>query len=117
MKQKQILAIELMAMGMPVEEVAESLNISKVTIYRWLKDDAFKNELENKSKEIVNQLSRKLAGIVFDNIGEVENLLTSSNANIRVRAWGIVLSRLMDIIEISRLEERVSSLEEKAMGG
>ena len=117
MKQKQVLAIELMAMGTPVEEVAENLSIPKVTIYRWLKEDDFKKELEEKSKAIINQLSRKLAGIVFDNIGELEDLLTSSNANVRVRAWGIVLSRLMEIIEISRLEERVSSLEDKVLGG
>lgn len=112
MKQKQVLAVELLAVGMPVERASSKLNISKVTLYRWLKDRDFSDEVESRSKEILTELSRKLAGLTVEHIGEFEGLLTSTNEGIKLKAWGINLSRLTDIIEIARLEDRVRVLEQ-----
>lgn len=112
MKQKQVIAVELLAVGMPIEEASDKLGISKVTLYRWLKDTEFSEELERRSKEVLSGLSRKLAGLTVEHIEEFESLLTSSNEGIKLRAWGINLSRLTDIIEIARLEDRVRVLEQ-----
>lgn len=113
MKRLQDLAIELLAYGMPIEKVGEQVGVAKSTLYRWLKDDEFKRELDNRTREVLGGLSRKLSGLTIDNLGQFESLLQSTNEVVRVKAWGINLARLTEITELARLEDRVALLEDK----
>jgi hypothetical protein len=115
MRRNQSLAVEFLAYGHPKEWVADQLGIGKATLYRWLKEPAFCDALEQRTREVLSELSRRLSGLTLDNLGQFEGLLCSENESVKVRAWGIALARLTEITELARLEERLQALEERIL--
>jgi len=114
MRGKQSLAVEFLAYGHPKEWVADQLGVGKATLYRWLKEAEFDDALEQRTREVLSELSRRLSGLTIENLDYFEKLLCSDNENVRVRAWGIALARLTEITELASLEERLQALEKRA---
>lgn len=94
MRRKQSLAVEFLAYGHPKEWVADQLGMGKATLYRWLKEPEFYDALEQRTRVVLGELSRRLSGLTIENLDKFEQLLCSDNENVRVRAWGIALARL-----------------------
>lgn len=53
-EEKQINAINMLASGKTIDEVANSLNLNTNTIYRWKKTNTFKTALREQQNLIFN---------------------------------------------------------------
>ena len=84
-------------------------------MYRWMKEPAFLEALNNASLQALEGLSRKLL-----NLGgkAAETLRVTLDddfipADARIRAADIVLSRILQLQELVELNNRVSELERR----
>ena len=111
LSEKQIIAIELLMASQPVASVAESAGVSRVTIYRWLKDGDFKAELDKRKNALIERSSRKLAGALNQAIDVLINLLSAKNPNIRRLTAGNLIEYSMKLSNLTDLERRITALE------
>ena len=111
--EKQFKAIQLLMRSLPVAEVAREIGVSRVSIYRWLKNDLFNAELNKRKNELIRRASRKLAG-ALDQAGEVLiDLLEAKNPSVRRLAAGNVYDYCQKFSNITDLEDRIKALEDE----
>lgn len=108
---KQIVAVPFLLSDPCIERACKKANISKVTYYKWITQEAFKNELEAQQKAIVESAISKLKNCFSLAVNELYNLLGSKNENIRLRTAEKIIEFNLNIEEIKELEKRVESLE------
>lgn len=88
MKDKQLRAIELLALGeMTVKAIAEELEVSRTTIYAWLKNSEFKAKLKEMNDLKDAYLKQELKEKAKDYLKEMENVANKSkNQLAKIRA-------------------------------
>ena len=92
LKVKQTLAVDLLASGMTVSEVARKVDVNRRTIQRWYDDPVFMAELEDRRQELLDSMldQRLLAGRMAT--AKLVEAMESSNEGIAFRA-AVELSR------------------------
>jgi len=111
-KTRKALALEVLSSGLSVEKASEVSHVSRQTIYNWLSQKSFKNELRKRQSVLFQSLSKRLMNITVKALQVLEDCLDSRNENIRLRASGIAISSLKNIMELADFEERITELEE-----
>ena len=111
LSENQFIAIELLMASQPVAKAAESAGVSRVTIYRWLKNDDFKAELDKRKNALIERSSRKLAGALDQAVDVLIALLKSKNQNVRRLAAGNLIEYSMKLSGLTDLEKRIQALE------
>ena len=112
LSEKQILAVELLMQNLSIAKVAEQIGVNRVSVYRWLKDDNFQKELTNKKSEIIEGVSRKLAGALDKSVQVLIELRDScKQPNIRRLSSMAVIDYTLKISEMTDLESRIKVLE------
>jgi phage terminase small subunit len=112
---RQRRTIESLLTCADVTEAARQAKVSRDTVYRWLKQDAFRSALDQAVQESMAALSRNLVALGDKARKALADALdgdSPTQAGTRVRAADIVLSRLLQLRELVSLEERVSRLED-----
>lgn len=82
---KQEQAIQLLASGTSVTQVANKVEVDRVTVYRWMKDRDFKREL-NKIIETYT------SALFFQAISELESILQTGRDVDKLKCIEIILS-------------------------
>ena len=113
LSEKQLIAIESLMVCKPVSEVAAAAGVSRVTIYRWLKDSDFKVELDKRKNALIEKASRKLTGALDRAIEVLIDLLEAKQPNVRRLAAGNLIDYAAKFSDITDLESRIRALEDK----
>ena len=111
LSENQFIAIELLMASQPVAKAAATAGVSRVTIYRWLKNDDFKAELDKRKNALIERSSRKLAGALDQAVDVLIALLKSKNQNVRRLAAGNLIEYSMKLSGLTDLEKRIRALE------
>lgn len=111
---RQTRAIELLLTGMPIKEVADSLNVSRGTVYRWLDQPKFNEVVNHEKSLIVERLSLTLANLGQRAVDTLKEALDdpSAGTSVRVRAADIVIAKILSLRELVEFEDRLNRLEE-----
>jgi phage terminase small subunit len=110
---RQLKAIETLLTTGDKTEAAKTAGVSRKTIYRWLKQDAFKQALAEAEAEALDALSRELVALGSKATATLKGAMTGNTpAATKVRAADIVLARLLQLRELVTLETRVLALEQ-----
>ena len=111
--EKKIIAIQALMRSCTAAEAAEAAGVSRVTIYRWLKDDDFQKELSLRKHLIIDGASRKLANSVNKAIDTLIDLNEKSKIpNVRRLAAGNLIDYCLRFSEITDLEKRMTAIEQ-----
>ena len=110
--EKKLKAIELLMQSYSPGEVAAEVGISRVTVYRWLKDEDFNAELDNQKSELIKRSSRKLAGALDQAADVLIDLLKTKNPNVRRLAAGNIFDYCFKFSDITDIENRIKALED-----
>lgn len=95
MKSNQTSAIDLLASGKSVSEVAAEIGVTRQTIYNWqAKDGEFQDEFGQKLAELKQAQSQRTAEIVEKAFAAIESLLDSEDEKVRLKAATEVLKGL-----------------------
>ena len=98
---------------------ARAANVSRKTLYRWLRESTFVETLEKAAGESLANLSRELVRLGTQAVTTLEGAMTDTQAatGTKVRAADVVLARLLQLRELVSLEARLAALERKINNG
>jgi len=115
---KQEKAIMLLLQNKKIEEVAQELKISQVTLYRWIKQENFKQRFSEVRQELFNEALDSLKTLTKQAIDTLDDILRNGTKETsRVTASKTVLELALRLKEVEELEKRVEELEKIVEGG
>lgn len=99
LKPRQLQAVQLLAHGTPANQVAERLEISEMTIYRWKKLPEFESKLRSISSSGLQEIAKKLNASALTAVETLQEVLCDMTqpVNIRVKAALGVLNTMASV--------------------
>lgn len=97
-----------------VSRAADACGVARQSLYNWMREPLFASALKEASGSQVAQASRRLDALLLRAIDELERLLSSESEQQRRLAVESILSHGVRLRELTQLEERVKSLEDRA---
>lgn len=94
-----------------VSRAADACNLSRQSVYRYMRDAEFAAALTELSGIQVAAASRRLTSLLWRAIDELERLMGSDSEQQRRLAADSVLSHALRLKELVELEHRISNLE------
>lgn len=114
---RQRRAVEALLTSGDVAAAAAAAAVSRKTVYRWLKQPAFRAELENAEAEALQALQRRLVALGARAGDVLEAAMESGERTAdRLRAADITLARLLQLRELVDWDARLSALEAQLAG-
>ncbi len=116
LKPKQRRAVEALLTTGEVAAAAQSVGVSRETLYRWLKQPLFAQAVRQAEARALDDLSRLLVRLGRTAVATLAKAMSDPTvpAASRVRAADAALSRLLQLRELATLEGRITALEEAA---
>lgn len=108
-------AIELLLAGSTRVGAAEEVGIGRTTLYRWLKNPAFRQELRDRQAAALEEAMAALAAAAWDLATVIIVLAqaTDTPPAVRLQAARGGLADLLRMRESLELEERLAALEDE----
>lgn len=115
-KQEKVIQELIRPTNLSLSEIAERVGVGERTLYRWMSDSHFKEEL-SKARRKVREESIETLKVLFSRaVNNLSQLLDDSDTRIRIRACQLVLDFNLEIIEFAELDERLKKLEDARDG-
>ncbi len=108
---KQLRVIPFLLEAPSTEEGCKKARVGKATVYGWLKEEAFKEELRNQREEVVKGALETLKANVGKATETLVKHLDSEKENISIRAAENIIEFTQKAIEFEQLEKRIDGLE------
>ncbi len=106
-------AVAGLAVGLTKGEVARQAGVSDRTLRRWLKQDAFRRQVEDARAELISSTVGRLADATTDAVATLQELLGTGNPPAtRLGAARAILEMASRYRESEELEKRLAALEE-----
>ncbi len=96
-----------------IEEGCKQAKVGKATVYEWLKNESFRDELKRHREEIVTGALETLKANVSKATEALVGLLMSENESIRHRTAKDIIEFTLRTTEDEGLEARIDALEER----
>ena len=113
---KQRKAVEALLTIGEVAAAAQSVGVSRETLYRWLRQPVFHQAVRQAEAQALDDLSRLLVQLGRTAVATLAKAMSDPTvpAASRVRAADAALGRLLQLRELATLEARLTALEEAA---
>ena len=96
-----------------LEEGCKRARVSKVTVYGWLKQEVFRQELKRQRDELIGRALDSLKANVSKATETLVKLLDSESESMRARAAEDIIEFAQKALEQEELEKLLKALEEK----
>ena len=83
---RQILALPILATTPSRAQAARESGISESTLYRWLRDEHFHDELRRLTAEAAERTRQELEDLTFQSVRVLRELMEDSDPMVRLRA-------------------------------
>jgi hypothetical protein len=113
---RQLRAIPYLLASPSIEEGCKRARVGKATVYGWLKQESFREELNRRRKEVVNLAFETVKANVTKAAETLVKHLGSEKETISLRAAESIIEFAQRAIEAEELERRIGALE-KTIGG
>jgi AcrR family transcriptional regulator len=101
-------------LGAPsLEEGCKRAGVSKVTVYEWLKQEIFRQELKRQRDELIERALDSLKANVTKATETLVKLLDSESEPMQARAAEDIIAFAQKALEHEELEKRIGVLEER----
>ena len=110
---KQLRVIPHLLAAASIEEGCKQAKVGKATVYEWLKNESFRDELKRHREEIVTGALETLKANVSKATEALVGLLMSENESIRHRTAKDIIEFTLRTTEDEGLEARIDALEER----
>ncbi len=111
---KQELAIAALLSEATVAAAASKAKVNEVTLYRWLKEEAFLAEYRAARRMVVEKAYAQMQQSAWAASTTLLKLLGSTNDSVRLRAAQAILDHAGKGIELLDFEERLVAVEQFA---
>lgn len=111
---RQQRALSCLLAGGAAEQAAREAKCSRSTVYRWMGERAFSQALRRTSDKALRELSEQLMELGAAATEALKDGLDGAqDIGVRLRAAGLVVGRVLAVLELADLGERVAVLEQK----
>lgn len=109
---RQRLALPVIAAEPTIEGAAEKIGVTRKTVYEWLKQDSFKQALEERGRSLLSafrtmRLSAKVAA------DKIVKHVDSTDEKVSLRAAEDIIEFAKEFISLEDDERRIKELEER----
>jgi len=108
---RQWRAIPFLLASPSTEEACRQARINKTTVYEWLKEEAFRQELKRQRDAIIERALDSLKANLAKAAETLVKHLTSTRENISIRAAERIIEFTQKSLEHEELERRIEALE------
>ncbi len=108
---KQLEAIPRLVGARSFEEGCRKARVAKSTLYQWLKDETFKNELEKQREVVIREALERLKTSITMAVDGLIELAGDNEKGIRLRAIEKILDFFFKVTEIEEIEARLQKVE------
>jgi len=98
-----------------IEEGCKRARVSKVTVYAWLKQENFRQELERQRDELIRGALDSLKANLSKATETLVKLLDSDSEPMQARAAEDIIEFGQKALEHEELEKRIEALEERLL--
>jgi transposase-like protein len=109
---KQAIAVELLASGMTVTEVAKKLGVDPSTVHRWLNDSFFVAELEARRDELIDAMLDQHLLASRMATAKLMKLMDSDNEQVALRAAATLYAGGQRAYQFMDVRKRIERLED-----
>jgi len=114
---RQVQVIPYLLGAPSFEEGCKRARVSKVTVYGWLKEDVFRQEVKRQRDELIDRALDSLKANVSKATETLVKLLDSESEPMRARAAEDIVNFAVKCREQDGLERRIAALEQKLIRG
>jgi hypothetical protein len=108
---KQIEAIPHLIGAKSIEAGCRRAKIAKATLYRWLKSDAFKSEMEKARESVIREALGRLKNAITVAVDGLVELARDKNKNVKIRACEKIIDLFLRVKEVEEIEGRLEKIE------
>ena len=95
-----------------VAQGAEEADIARATLYRWMHDPAFRDELERLRGEAAKVAKVELRGLMLKAVGVLADSMEDQNPFVRLRAARTTMYIGIKAIDVAELDQRLDRIED-----
>lgn len=95
------------------EEACRRARINKTTVYEWLKDETFRQELKRQRDAVIERALDSLKANIAKATETLVKHLESKRENISIRAAESIIEFTQKALEHEELERRIEALEQR----
>ena len=110
---KQLRTIPYLLAAPSIEEGCKRAKVSKATVYGWLKNEPFREELRRQREEVVRGALETLKANTAKATETLVKLLESEKEGIQARAAEDIIEFTQKAIELEELERRIAAIENR----
>ena len=112
LSRRQQAALPVIAAAPTLAQAARSSGIAASTLYRWLEDDDFRNELTRLRQAAADLAKQELQRIMLRSVSVLAEALEDPDAAIRLRAARYAISFAVQISEAEKLRADLQAVED-----
>lgn len=114
MTQKQIKFLACLLENSSTSKAIKAAGISSATAYKWLKDEAFRRELERKKAEMLASVSGYLQSSLAACCERLMEIVNDSetSAQVKINAISLIFQNARSFTEQTEIMERMRRIEE-----
>lgn len=112
---KQVRAIPFLAIARSLEMGCAEAKISRFTLYKWLKNSAFRIELSTAREKLIAEALERLKTGLLTAVDGLLDFLYSNEKYLKFQACREVISHYFKTVEVEELKKRIEALEEKIL--
>lgn len=108
---RQQQALVMIITGRSVADAAQAANVRRQTVYAWLNQPHFRQELEKEKAGFMERISLSLTSLGDKAIQALDQALEDPNISVRLRAADIYFSQSRAYKDQVEFEKRINALE------
>ena len=113
---RQLRVVPYLLEAPSIEEGCKRARVGKSTLYGWLKDPHFRDEVDRRRKEIVDLAFERLKANIAKAAETLVKHLDSEKETISIRAAESIIEFAQRAIEVEELEQRIRAIEKTTRG-
>ena len=109
---RQRKALPIIAASLSNAQAASNVGVHESTLYRWLENPEFREELDNLRREASSLAVTEIQSAMLQAVAVILDATRSENETVRLRAADSLLKLGLRIGEIEKLRQEIRSIEE-----
>jgi len=113
---RQLRAVSAILEAPNMEAAARRARVGRTTLYTWLRDPAFHDEVSRRQAEVFDAVLARLKYLVGDAVNGLGRLIDANSETVQRAACCSILDAALKVKELHEIDERLTAIEKHLEG-